>query len=75
VCVGIPGQLVSLSTERPGLAEIEAGGVRRTVSTAMFDEGDLVVGCWVMVHLGFVMEVIEADDARTLMAELEGGPA
>ena len=71
MCLGIPGQVVSISDAENKLALVEIGGIRREVNLAcIVDEDHRVedcVGDWVLVHVGFAMSRIdEAQAAETL---------
>jgi hydrogenase expression/formation protein HypC len=71
MCLGIPGQLVSLDEKIPKLATVDVGGVRRQVNiSCIVDENhppESCIGDWVLVHVGFAMSRInEAEAASTL---------
>ena len=69
MCLGIPGQVVDIVDAEQHLAKVDVNGVRRTISVRLLAEEDLVVGDWVLVHVGFAMakidEIEAADDARS----------
>jgi hydrogenase expression/formation protein HypC len=44
------------------LAEVEIGGVQRTISLALTPEAQ--VGDYVIVHTGFAISVLDADEAE-----------
>jgi len=53
-------------------AEVEIGGVRRTISLALTPEAR--VGDYVIVHTGFAISVLDEEEAQetlSLFAELE----
>jgi hydrogenase expression/formation protein HypC len=53
-------------------AQVEIGGVRRTVSLALTPEAK--VGDYVIVHTGFAISVLDRDDAEEtlrMFAEME----
>jgi hydrogenase expression/formation protein HypC len=71
MCLGIPGQIVSLDEKIPKLATVDVGGVRRQVNiSCIVDENhppESCIGDWVLVHVGFAMSRInEAEAASTL---------
>ena len=78
MCLGIPGQVVSLLDD--GLARIDVSGVRRDVSVAFTPEAE--PGDWVLVHVGFALARIDEEEARATLdllaeaiaAELEAAP-
>ena len=57
----------------PGqMAEVSLDGVRMTISTALVE--DVVVGDYVIVHVGYALARIDPDEAeRTLAMMREGG--
>jgi hydrogenase expression/formation protein HypC len=70
MCLGIPGQIVAIIAADDAMAMVEIGGVRRPVniSFVMDDQpAEACIGVWVLVHVGFAMSRIDADEAaRTL---------
>lgn len=73
MCLGIPGQLVERFTrdEMP-MGKVDFGGVRKEVCLAYTPEVE--VGQYVLVHVGFALSVIDADEAeqmRSLVEEIE----
>ncbi|MGB2130275.1 MAG: HypC/HybG/HupF family hydrogenase formation chaperone [Marinobacterium sp.] len=78
MCLGVPGQVVELVDAAAGMAWVEISGVRRCVSLAcLLSDGcsvESLLGQWVLVHVGFAMSLVDADEAeRTLglIRELE----
>jgi len=61
MCLGIPMQIIAIDRFN---AECEARGVRRTVSLFMIGEHEVEVGDYVMVHVGYALRKITAEDAR-----------
>ncbi len=76
MCLGIPGQIVAIINAADALAMVEVGGVRRPVNISFIMDdrsAEACVGNWVLVHVGFAMSRIDAEEAaRTLelLAEL-----
>ncbi|MGQ9584931.1 MAG: HypC/HybG/HupF family hydrogenase formation chaperone [Anaerolineae bacterium] len=69
MCLAIPTRIQSIDGL---LAEVEMGGVRRTVSLALTPEAR--VGDYVIVHAGFAISVLdeqEAQESLRLFAEME----
>ncbi|PKP69654.1 MAG: HypC/HybG/HupF family hydrogenase formation chaperone [Alphaproteobacteria bacterium HGW-Alphaproteobacteria-4] len=78
MCLGIPGQILAITDEARLMAMAEVSGVRREVNVACVAEGPLaaLVGQWVLIHVGFAMSLIDADEAeRTLEALRDLGEA
>lgn len=68
MCVGIPALVVALGTAGPHSATVDVEGVQRNVNTIMVDDEGLAVGDWVLLHVGFAMSKIDADEAAETLA-------
>lgn len=78
MCLGIPGQILSITDEGRLMAMAEVSGVRREVNVACVAIGPLeaLVGQWALIHVGFAMSLIDAEEAaRTLEALRDLGEA
>ena len=53
MCLGIPGCVLERGDD--GLAKVDFGGVRRSVSIALTP--DVEPGEWVLVHVGFALMI------------------
>ena len=63
MCLALPARIVERLDGDQALVEL--GGVRKPVSLALF--GDAQVGDYVIVHVGFAIGRVDADEAqRTL---------
>ena len=74
MCLGIPGQIVSVIDAADALAMVEVAGVRRPVNVSfILDDrpAEACIGEWVLVHVGFAMSRIDADEAARTLALLE----
>ena len=74
MCLGIPGQIVAIIDADDALAMVEIGGVRRPVniSFVMDDQpAETCIGAWVLVHVGFAMSRLDAEEAARTLALLE----
>ncbi|MBY5988979.1 Hydrogenase isoenzymes formation protein HypC [Roseovarius sp. THAF8] len=74
MCLGIPGQIVEITDANRLMALADISGVRREVSVACVatpDLGDLI-GEWALIHVGFAMSVIDADEAEKTLEALRG---
>ena len=76
MCLGIPGEIVSIEHEAEQGALLQGlvsfAGVRKQICLAYVPEAQ--VGDFVIVHAGFALGRIDPDEARevfTLLAELE----
>jgi hydrogenase assembly chaperone HypC/HupF len=72
MCLGIPGQVVELV---PGygdqLALVDVSGARRRVNIGMLEAGPPAPGQWVLIHMGFAVELVSAAAAEEAMQGLE----
>ncbi|MDP9444324.1 MAG: HypC/HybG/HupF family hydrogenase formation chaperone [Actinomycetota bacterium] len=74
MCLGIPGQVVQLRADLAGqVALVNLMGSRREVNVGMLDGASLQPGDWVLVHMGFAIEHIDAATAQDTLAGLEAG--
>src|SRR5262245_59818517 len=68
MCLGIPGQIVEITDAARKLALVSVAGVKRVINVACIasDQRELdgCVGAWVLVHVGFAMSRIDADEAQ-----------
>jgi len=61
MCLGIPGRVAELETN-PHLAMVEVTGVRRRINVGLLEDEGLVVGDWVLTHVGFAMSRIDEEE-------------
>ena len=69
MCLGIPARLVAGDTGHPDLVVAEVGGVPRTVNVGLLDERP-GPGDWVLVHMGFALNVMTPEEAADALAAL-----
>ncbi len=67
MCLGIPGKIIEISDAERKLATVDVAGVKREINIAcIVDEMhslDSCIGEWVLVHVGFAMSRIDAQQA------------
>ncbi len=67
MCLGIPGCIVTIDDAAKKLATVDVGGIKRQVNIAcVVNETHPVASCvgdWVLIHVGFAMSRIDADEA------------
>jgi hydrogenase expression/formation protein HypC len=59
MCLGILGKIVSITNN--GLAAVDFDGIKREVSLMLCP--DAQIGDYVLVHVGFAIRRLEAEDA------------
>lgn len=72
MCLAVPAKIVDIQDQ---LASVEVSGVRRAASLMLLPEA--TVGDYVLVHAGFAMQIVEAEEAgriEALRAEMRGAP-
>jgi hydrogenase expression/formation protein HypC len=72
MCLGIPGQVVAM-VEGYGnqLALVDVVGAQRQINIGMLEDQELAPGDWIVIHMGFAMERIDAAGAAAALAGLE----
>ncbi|MGB2710333.1 MAG: HypC/HybG/HupF family hydrogenase formation chaperone [Conexibacter sp.] len=73
MCLAIPARVLDVVDEENRLANVEIAGVRRRVNVGLLDgqDGGVVPGDWVLVHVGFAMSRIDEDEAQATRRVLE----
>jgi hydrogenase expression/formation protein HypC len=77
VCLAIPGKIVQFQDEFRHFATVEVSGVRRQVNMDLLSQEQLVLGDWVLIHVGFAMSKISEQEAHdqlrfmTMLGEAE----
>jgi hydrogenase expression/formation protein HypC len=71
MCLALPAEVVSLDRDKE-TAVVALGGVKKEISVALLD--GLVVGDFVLVHVGFALHKVSPEEAeRTLKMIEEAG--
>lgn len=73
MCLAVPARVVSLD-RAANMAVVDLDGIRKETSTVLLDE--VKVGDYVLLHVGFALEIIDPDEAeKTLLmfAEMRAG--
>ena len=71
MCLGIPGQVVTIFREHDLLmGKIDFGGVVKQACLETLPK--VVVGDYVLIHVGFALAKIDAAEAKQIFAFLEG---
>lgn len=68
MCLGVPARIVAITDAERMLATADTQGVPRTINIAcVAAEGAPLsdcIGLWVLVHTGFAIARLDAEDAR-----------
>ena len=71
MCLGIPGEVIEILTDRPDLARVDVSGVKRAINIGLLAEEPVRPGDWVLIHVGFALSKIDEDEARAALEFLE----
>jgi len=72
VCLGIPGQVVEMvAGYGDQLALVDVVGAQRRVNIGLLEDQQLAPGDWVLIHMGFAVERVDAAGAEKALAGLE----
>ncbi|MGH3320577.1 MAG: HypC/HybG/HupF family hydrogenase formation chaperone [Streptosporangiaceae bacterium] len=72
MCLGIPGEVIDIASDRTDLAKVNVSGVRRNINIGLLSEDELEPGDWVLIHVGFALSKIDEQEARSALDFLEG---
>jgi hydrogenase expression/formation protein HypC len=72
MCLGIPGEVIEILSDRPDLARVDVSGVKRAINIGLLAEEGVKPGDWVLIHVGFALSKIDEGEARAAMDFLEG---
>jgi len=71
VCLGIPGEIIRMG-EHEDLAVVDVEGVQRMINIGLLTDEGLKPGDWILVHLGFALERVEENTARSSLDFVTG---
>ncbi len=61
MCLGIPMQIIAIDGQT---ARCHAGGIERDVNLFLLQDASPAINDFVLVHVGYAIQKIAADDAR-----------
>ena len=62
MCLSIPSKVVKISEDKT-ICTVDTMGVQRDANLMMMGEDDVQVGDYVLLHIGFVMNKIDEEEA------------
>lgn len=62
MCLSIPSKVIKVSEDKT-MCRVDTMGVQRDANLMMMDDEDIKVGDYVLLHIGFVMNKIDEDEA------------
>jgi len=69
MCLGIPAEVITLLES--DLATVSVNGVQRDVSIVLLKDEGIQVGDWVLIHVGFALSKIDADEAALTLDQIQ----
>lgn len=67
MCLSIPSKVVKISEDET-MCTVDTMGVQRDANLMMMGDGDVQIGDYVLLHIGFVMNKIDEDEAMASIA-------
>ena len=71
MCLGIPGEVVEILTDRVDLAMVDVCGVKRAINIGLLADDPPVPGEWILIHVGFALSKIDEAEAAAALEFLE----
>lgn len=71
MCLGVPAEVIAIPDEGEPRARVAISGVERTVATDLLLDEDLTPGDWVLVHVGFALSKIDAEEAAITLEQIK----
>jgi len=62
MCLSIPSKVVKISDDDT-MCTVDTMGVQRDANLMMMEDGEIVIGDYVLLHIGFVMNKIDDKEA------------
>ena len=62
MCLAIPSRVTKINYEK-NIATVDTMGVSRDASLDLMEEGSIDIGDYVLLHIGFIMNKIDEEDA------------
>ena len=66
MCLAVPARIIALDGDH---AIVDLDGIRKEASVVLLD--DVAVGDYVLIHVGFALERIDAEEAEKTLAMFE----
>lgn len=73
MCIGVPGKIIAVGDSIHDPAWVEINAIKRQINLALVCENSPqeLLGCWVLVHVGFAMSIIDEAEASNIMEMLK----
>ncbi|QGF23106.1 HypC/HybG/HupF family hydrogenase formation chaperone [Raineyella fluvialis] len=70
MCLGVPAEVIAIPESGEPRARVAISGVERTVATDLIAAEELRAGDWVLVHVGFALSRIDAEEAAITLEQI-----
>jgi hydrogenase expression/formation protein HypC len=73
MCLGVPAKIIAVGEDSHHLATADVSGVKVNINISLVCDGapQRLVGCWVLVHVGFAMSLLDEEEALLTLAALK----
>ena len=71
MCLAIPGRIIEFADDARRFATVDFSGVRRQVNMDLLRETAIATGDWVLIHVGFALSQISAEQAEEQLRLLD----
>lgn len=71
MCLGVPAQIINFEKASQYIATVSISGVNREISVDLMAGEPLAVGDWVLVHVGFALAKIDAEEAAATLDQIK----
>jgi hydrogenase expression/formation protein HypC len=72
MCLAIPGEIVGwVPDTNDQLALVDVVGVKRKINVGLMEPGEVDVGDWILIHVGFAMSKVDEKEAAEALQMLE----
>ena len=71
MCLAIPGEIVDVVDGNDQLVLVDVVGVKRKINIGLMEPGEVSVGDWVLIHVGFAMSKVDEQEAADALKMLE----
>ena len=74
MCLAVPGQVTAISNAQQALGIVTLSGIEREVNLACViepgEDASDCIGQWVLVHAGFALNRLDADEAQMVLTQI-----
>jgi hydrogenase expression/formation protein HypC len=73
MCLGIPGKVIEITNSEEYIGLVDVGGIVREINLNCVANShtDSLINCWVLIHVGFAMCVIDEQQAKKTLEILD----